>query len=101
MTFSAWLSNLCRNLTHRHQLETDVDEEVRSTFDLLVDEKLRAGEPRADARRAAAIELGGVEQVKEEIRVARTGAVIDAAVRDIRFAARMLAKSPASPARRS
>ena len=46
MTFSAWLSNLCRNLTRRRQLERDVDDEVRSTFDLLVDEKLRAGQSR-------------------------------------------------------
>jgi predicted permease len=94
MTFRAWLSNLYRNLTRRHRLERDVDDEVRSTLDLLVDEQLRAGRSRVDARRAAMIELGGVETLKEQIRVARTGAVIDAIARDGRFAARMLAKSP-------
>src|SRR6476619_1086279 len=94
MTFSAWLSNLCRNLTRRHRLERDVDDEVRSTFDLLVGEKIGAGESPGQARRAAAIELGGVEPLKEQIRVARTGAIVDAVARDIRFAVRMLAKSP-------
>jgi putative ABC transport system permease protein len=93
MTFGAWLSNLCRNLTRRRQLERDVDDEVRSTFDLLVDEKLRAGQSSVDARRAATTELGGIEPLKEQIRVARTGALMDAVARDVRFAARMLAKS--------
>jgi len=94
MTFSAWLANLCRNLTRRRRLERDVDDEVRSTFDLLVGEKIGAGESPDQARRAAALELGGVEPLKEQIRVARTGAIVDAVARDIRFAVRMLAKSP-------
>ena len=57
--------------------------------------KLCAGQSRDDARRAATIALGGVEPLKEQIRIARTGAVVDAVGRDVRFAVRMLAKSPA------
>ncbi len=52
------------------------------------------GMKREDAKRAAGIELGGAEQVKEEVRGARAGALLDTLWRDLRFAARMLRKNP-------
>jgi predicted permease len=94
MAILSWLSNLCRNLVRRRQIDRDIDDELRGSYALLVDEKIRAGLSPAEARRAAAIEFGGVEQVKDEVRHARTGAALDAAARDLRFALRMLAKSP-------
>jgi putative ABC transport system permease protein len=94
MTFSGWWSNLRRHLTWSRPSDQELSEEVESTFDLLVEEKVRAGLPPATARRAAAIEFGGVEQVKEQIRLARAGATIDGLARDLRHAARMLAQSP-------
>jgi hypothetical protein len=78
MTFRVWLTNLVRNLTHRRQVDRDLDEEVRSAFEIFVDEKVRAGLSPEGARRAALLEFGGVEQVKEEIRAIRTGALLDA-----------------------
>jgi predicted permease len=47
-----------------------------------------------EARRLARIELGGAEQVKEEVRRARAGAWFEALLRDIRVSARMLRKNP-------
>jgi predicted permease len=94
MTFSGWWSNLRRHLAWFRPSDQDLAEEVESTFDLIVEEKLRAGMTPAAARRAAAIEFGGVEQVKEQIRVARAGALVDGLVRDLQHAARMLARSP-------
>src|SRR6516162_8733339 len=47
-----------------------------------------------EAERAAHIELGGVEQVKELVRDARAGAWLDALARDCRFALRMSRKNP-------
>src|SRR4029453_12360987 len=93
MGFRAWIANLVRNFTQGRQVDRDLDEEVRGAFEIFVDEKARAGLSHASARRAAALELGGVEQVKEEIRDIRAGALLEAVGRDVRYACRMLVKS--------
>lgn len=86
--------SFARNLTRRRVAERDLDDEVRAHLDLLTDEKIREGLDAADARREARIELGGVEQVKEEVRGARAGAFLEELAQDLRFGARMLRKSP-------
>jgi predicted permease len=88
------LASLIRNIMSRRQQEQDLDDEVLSTFDLLVDEHRRAGLSATAARREAALQFGGVEQIKEAIRAARTGSALDELLRDTRYAARMLARSP-------
>ena len=47
-----------------------------------------------DARRKAAVETGGIEQIKEQVREVRIGFSIDTLSRDVRFAIRMLCKQP-------
>ncbi len=83
-----------RNLFSTRRLELDLDEEVRSHLELLVDENIRAGMPPREAQRAARIELGGVEQVKEQVRDTRTGAFLDSLLQDLRFALRQMRRSP-------
>jgi hypothetical protein len=85
---------LWRNLVHGHQVEQDLDAELRVVFELFVDEKVRAGMRSEDARRAAAIELGGIEVVKQHVREARSGALVEALLQDIRYATRTLRDSP-------
>ncbi len=81
-----------RSLFRKGELERDLDEELASYLDLLTAEKIRAGMSPEQARREARVELGGVEQVKENVREKRVGAMIDTLFQDIRYALRALRK---------
>ena len=76
------LTSFCRNLFARPRVERDLDDELRAYLDQLTEEKRQAGMGAAEARRAARIELGGVEQVKEEVRRVRTGQMFEEFLRD-------------------
>ncbi len=89
------ITSLLRNLLRREQAEADLDAEVGAAVELLVGEKVRAGMSPEEARRAARLELGGVEQVKEEVRAVRAGAFFETTVRDLRYGARALRRRPA------
>src|SRR5262249_30175428 len=89
------LASLWRNLFRRERVERDLDEELRSYVELLAAEKVRDGMDTAEARRAALLEAGGVEQVKEQVRDARGGSLLDGLAQDLRYGARSLAHSPA------
>ena len=69
-------------------------EEVHSYLEMLTDEKTRAGMSPPEARRRALIELGGVEQVKEQVREIRIGTRLETLFQDFRYGVRMLAKNP-------
>ena len=88
------LRSFLRNVFHSQPADSDLDQEVRSYVDLLADEKVRAGFPADEAQRAARIEAGGLEQLKEEVRGARSGAWAASLLQDVRYAARMLRKAP-------
>jgi predicted permease len=88
------LRSLVRNLLHRDRVDRDLDHEVRAMFDLLVDEKLKAGLSPEQARRAATLELGRVDSITQQVREERTGASVDAVIKDVRYGARMLRANP-------
>jgi len=94
MTVLRRLASLWRNLFHRRLVERDLDDEVRAYVDLLGDEKVCAGMGPVEARRAARIEAGGVEQVKEEVRGVRMGFLLETILRDLRYAVRSLKRNP-------
>ncbi|MGH8100583.1 MAG: permease prefix domain 1-containing protein, partial [Chthoniobacterales bacterium] len=85
---------LCRNLFRRTAVEQELSAELAQAFEFLVEAKTRDGTSTSEARRLAAIELGGVEQLKEEIREVRAGYNLEALFRDVRFGLRMLLKTP-------
>src|SRR5919198_5704341 len=89
-----WLSSLWGNLSHRARLDEELDEELRAYVELLTEEKVGQGLGAEEARRAALVEVGGVEQVKERVREARAGAAIMTFLRDARYGARSLGKNP-------
>jgi predicted permease len=85
--------SLGRNLFRRRRVERDLEDEVASTFEQLVDENLAAGMNPQEARRQAQIALGGATQVREAVRESRAGAGLEAFWQDFRYALRMLGRS--------
>lgn len=83
-----------RSLFRRQAVDQELDEELQYHVDLRTEENVAKGMSQREARRAARIELGGLEQVKEEVRAVREGAWLDALLRDVRFALRMSWKNP-------
>ena len=73
-------------------VEQDLSAELAQAFEFLVETKIRNGTSTSEARRLAAIELGGVEQLKEEIREFRAGYNLEGLFRDVRYGVRMLLK---------
>lgn len=94
MSLRSRLSSVWRNLVQRDRTERDLDDEVRAAVELLVDEKLRAGMRPEDARRAATLELGYVESIKEQVRDVRAGALVETFLYDVRYGVRLLFRSP-------
>lgn len=83
-----------RSLFRRRAAEGELDDELRFHVDRTVEQNLARGMTPEEARRQALIELGGVEQVKEECRHARGTYLLEAVTRDIRYSIRVLRKSP-------
>jgi len=89
-----FLTTLFRNLWRHRAVERDLDEEVRAHFELLVDEYRATGMEDAAARRAARLELGGTEQVKDAVRDVRRGIWLEHFWQDLRYALRTFRRSP-------
>jgi predicted permease len=79
---------------HRSRAEARLDEELRTVIEMAAQDKIRAGVPPEVARRQARLELGGLEQVKEQVRERRHGHLVDEIGRDVRYAVRMFARTP-------
>jgi predicted permease len=83
-----------RSLRDRKHFEKDLDEELRSYLDMLTDEKIEEGKSPQSARREARMALGGVEQVKENVREARVGAFVESVLQDLVYGLRALRRNP-------
>ena len=88
------LRSLWRNLLRRRRAEHALDAELRAYIDLLAAEHERNGKSPQAARRAALIESGGIERVKELSRDSWTGNVVVVAVRDVHHSLRSLGRTP-------
>ena len=83
-----------RNLFRKGDVEQELSDELAYALDALVEKKITEGLSEVEARRQAAIELGGVEQLKEKVREAKAGYYIEGVGRDLRYAVRMFFKNP-------
>jgi putative ABC transport system permease protein len=88
--FRSWL----RAILLRKRMEREMDVELRFHIEALAEDLVRSGVPREEALRRARIEFGGIERAKEECRDARGTSFLESLFQDLRFALRMLRKSP-------
>ena len=95
MPFLHRIKTLWRNLTRRQRVEEELDEEIRSYQAMLEDEKTRAGANPPAAHREALLELGGAEQIKEQVRDVRLGSTLDSIGAELRQSLRGLRRNPA------
>ncbi|HET8965048.1 MAG TPA: ABC transporter permease [Candidatus Acidoferrum sp.] len=80
------------------RVEAELDEELRAHLELLVEEKIRAGVTAECARREARMELGGVDQVKEQVRERQIGNWMYSVGADCHYAVRQMGKNAGATA---
>ena len=95
MKLLAYLRSLAERFFHRSQMTDEMEEELGSHIQHRADDLERSGVDRSEAERRARIEFGGREKFKEECHEALGGTLVEGLLNDLRYAFRMLRKSPA------
>src|SRR5579863_10766453 len=83
-----------RSLFRRRDVDRELDEELRYHIERKTEENLARGMTSREARRAALLEIGGIERRKEECRDTRRVTWLQDFAQDLRYGIRMLRKSP-------
>jgi len=89
----AWFSRL-GEMFGKTRREQELAAEMESHLQLHIEDNLRAGMSRGEARRQALIKLGGLEQTKQNYRDRRGLPLLETLLHDLRYGARMLRKTP-------
>ena len=92
-----WLINLksgIQSLLGKQRVEHELDEELDSFLQASADAKERSGMSREAAARAARIEMGSCNSVKQRVWSSRWESLVDNTLQDVRLGIRSLAKSP-------
>jgi putative ABC transport system permease protein len=95
MTLLHRLASIVRWIARRDRAEQDLHDELQVFIDMAAADEVRDGATAAEARRRAALQLGGLEQAKARVRDGRHGAWFDMVGRDIRYGLRQLRRNPA------
>ncbi len=83
-----------RVLLRRKDVETELDDELRFHFEREVEKQIASGVTRDEAVCRARLAIGGHEQLKEECRDARGVNLFETLWQDIRYAMRILGRTP-------
>jgi hypothetical protein len=83
-----------RGLFRRGTSEHELSDELAFHVERQTAENMRSGMTPGEARRAAMIEFGGVESMKEECRETRKTNWLNDFAQDVRYATRVLRNSP-------
>jgi predicted permease len=92
MTILYPIRALVRWLFRRDEIERALDTDLKDYIERSAAEKMHAGMSEAEARRAARIELGGVEQTKDSVRATLSFAPIENTLADLGYAFRTLSR---------
>ncbi len=94
MPFLRILLSRCRALRRGRHADRDLDDELRAYLEARAAFHEERGLAPHAALRAARLELEGIEQVKERVRDVRAGSTVEGVLRDVRYGARALWRSP-------
>jgi len=80
---------------HRRRADVELSEELNAHLLAHIDDNIRAGMSPDDARREALVALGGLPSTIESYRDQRSLPFVETTMQDVRYALRLLWKSPA------
>src|SRR5271163_732420 len=83
-----------RSLFRKEQVDRELDEELSAYMEMAAAEKMKEGLSRKEALRSVRLEQGSLEVAKEVVRSTGWESFGETCWQDLRFAARMLGKSP-------
>lgn len=78
---------------HKERKDRELEAEIESHLQMHIEDNVRLGMTREEARRQALIQLGGIESTKESYREQRGLPILETLWRDLRYGARTLRKN--------
>src|SRR3984893_4009093 len=88
------LSDGLRSLFRKERVDRELDEELNTFLELAIQEKMKQGMSRKKALRSVRLDRGSLEVSREIVHTSAWESIVETSCVDLRFAARMLRKSP-------